>query len=199
MRIRGNITTHHPCNNRGTPHDVIYTADSNSIPLVFDNQSILPHDMWTCQCECNEPNASDFVMGKYCEDHLNVDETKCYYECIESRTCREVLNSWHAEYVYSAYPNTYTDDPRAMYEDMQLRTTTRLASSRLSNVLRGGGFFMCMDSAISSNPVTKLSGGDRSVEEIQALSSSSLSKTRAPINMVSVLLVMLLAFFVSRG
>ena len=126
MRIRGNITIRYPCNGKGTAHNVIHeVVAGSSVPLVFNNQSILPYNQQTCQCECNAPLGDVVVIGEFCEDTLNGNETLCYYSCVDTSSCREVLKSWHAQYVYSSYPNTYTDDIRYMYEDMKLRNVVQ--------------------------------------------------------------------------
>ena len=133
-------------------HEVVA---GSSVPLVFNNQSILPYNQQTCQCECNAPLGDVVVIGEFCEDTLNGNETLCYYSCVDTSSCREVLKSWHVQYVYSSYPNTYTDDIRYMYEDMKLRNVVQ--DVRLSHMFRGGSIFMCMDAAVDTGPAVYLS------------------------------------------
>jgi len=172
MRIRGNVSLRHPCSGNGTAHNIIYeTVEGSDVPLVFNNQSILPYDKWSCQCECDAPDAEVVTIGEFCGDILNEQEVSCYYSCVESRVCHDVLKSWHSEYLYSPYPNTYTYDVRAMYEDMKLKTVVK--DEKMTHVLRGGGIFMCMDSAVSeSSQVVHLDIGDDLVSDITSFDAS---------------------------
>lgn len=184
MRIRGN-TSVLPCSGRGIAHDVVNESVSNLVPLEFTS-TVLPVNQWTCQCECDSPNGSIVTIGQYCDDELTEKETRCFYECVSSPPCYAALKAYHSSFVASSYPNTYTIDPRSMYEDMKTTSILYSFARDMAKSLRASNLFMCMDEIQGSTSVVSLTSDNENAPIVET--SSSSGSIRPDVSRLSVVL-----------
>merc|ERR1712096_312419 len=101
----------------GTAIDVVHYATPNIFPLNLTDRR-LPVAMWTCQCQCDHAvnvtadggKTPRIVRGRYCSLRLTEAEGDCVYECMYTPQCEATYEAWQSSFVYSSYPNTYTED-----------------------------------------------------------------------------------------
>jgi hypothetical protein len=144
MRKRGG---YHPCNSKGSYFDVM----NQVVGAAKTKGAALPVDKWVCQCDCNQTNPQNVIIGRYCELSLTAKETSCFYRCKYTPHCNKAFWAWQSSFAYSSYPNPRTQDVAAYYRAMMHEAMGLQPGMTLADRAGASSIFMCMDIAQGVN------------------------------------------------